>query len=282
MRGSNPLRGALVAGLAITSVLALLPQEVAAATNPARPYGAGQWEQVVWRDYCDIRNRPPSAKELASAVSSITRGNPSTAVLEARRAALAQQSVDGASAAFLGGVVRLYVAYFKHAPDTSIAYWLRRRAQGAISLKYVSSFVVHSSEFINTYGMLDNSDFVRLVYQNVELREPDAAGFTYWTRKLDRGLPQGDMMLQFSESAAFKQKARFASGIHAAYAQMIGRPATAAEYARVLAELNLQTDVSISASKWSQGFRIIYFRLVESAEYRHLTPSRPKGYCIRR
>ena len=53
----------------------------------------------------------------------------------------------------------------------------------------VSDFFARSPEFIARYGALDNAEFVSLVYQNVLGRNPDAAGFAFWTRQLQAGHP---------------------------------------------------------------------------------------------
>ena len=45
---------------------------------------------------------------------------------------------------------------------------------------------------------------MRLVYQNVLGREPDAAGQAHWVGQLQRGLSRGALMLQFSESAEYQ------------------------------------------------------------------------------
>ena len=68
----------------------------------------------------------------------------------------------------------------------------------------VSDFFARSPEFIARYGALDNAEFVSLVYQNVLGRNPDAAGFAFWTRQLQAGQTRGWMMLQFTEAPSFE------------------------------------------------------------------------------
>ncbi len=102
-------------------------------------------------------------------------------------------------------VARLYVAYFDRAPDDSGArYWNRLYARGALTLDEISGAFADSAEFANRYQRVDNRGFVRLVYENVLGRSPDARGWEYWTAVLDQGrLTRGAMMVQFSESTEF-------------------------------------------------------------------------------
>ena len=62
-----------------------------------------------------------------------------------------------------------------------------------------------SPEFIATYGSLNNSDFVTLVYQNVLGRAPDGAGLAYWVAQLNGGfMTRGQVMVGFSESPEYQ------------------------------------------------------------------------------
>lgn len=92
--------------------------------------------------------------------------------------------VSDESDAELGAVVRLYRAYLLRNPDhAGFTYWVNRRVAGR-SLLNISSTFAGSSEFRNRYGSLTNSAFVDLVYRNVMGRPADAAGRSYWIRKL--------------------------------------------------------------------------------------------------
>lgn len=106
-----------------------------------------------------------------------------------------------------GMVRRLYLAYFRREPETSgLSYWVNRLRSGSASLAHVSADFSASSEFRNTYGSLSNTEFVRLVYRNVLGRDPDAGGYSYWTRRMANGLGRGELMTEFSESPEFKRK----------------------------------------------------------------------------
>jgi hypothetical protein len=104
-----------------------------------------------------------------------------------------------------GGVQRLYTAYFLRAPDQAgFAYWLDQRRRG-VHLGTISSAFATSREFSDTYGALDDPAFLRLVYRNVMQREPDAAGFAYWSDLMSRRvLGRAGVMVNFSESREYR------------------------------------------------------------------------------
>jgi hypothetical protein len=105
-------------------------------------------------------------------------------------------------------LVRLYVAYFKRLPDTSgLNYWLNKLNTGT-KLDSVSAQFAASNEFKTKYGSTTNAAFVTLVYQNVLNRNPDAAGLSFWVRKLDGGMSRGTVMTNFSESSEGRRKFR--------------------------------------------------------------------------
>jgi len=103
-------------------------------------------------------------------------------------------------------VARLYTAVFNRLPDPSgLTYWIKKRKAGA-TLNRIAASMTASSEFKNTYGTLNNAQFVELVYQNVLQRAPDSAGRSYWISKLSGGFKRSAMMAQFSESNEFVTK----------------------------------------------------------------------------
>jgi hypothetical protein len=101
-------------------------------------------------------------------------------------------------------IVRLYVAFFDRAPDPGgLAHWSSRYRRGQ-RLASIAEGFVRSDEFQGRYGSLDTGELVRLVYSNVLGRDPDPAGFDYWTSQLGSGaIGRGNLMTQFSESAEF-------------------------------------------------------------------------------
>lgn len=104
----------------------------------------------------------------------------------------------------LGPLTRLYLAYFGRLPDAGgTSYWLGRLRSGT-PLTTVSDGFAASPEFTSTYGSLSNGQFVTQVYQNVLGRAPDSGGYSYWLNRLNTGMTRGQLMVNFSESAEFK------------------------------------------------------------------------------
>ena len=116
-----------------------------------------------------------------------------------------------------GPAFRLYRAYFDRTPDAGgFCYWANQLRNGR-SLLSISEFFLQSQEFKNTYGeyekgapegpKTDEAEFVALVYANVLDRDPEAAGFAFWTRQLQDGrYSPADVLIGFSESKEFQTK----------------------------------------------------------------------------
>jgi len=102
-------------------------------------------------------------------------------------------------------VERLYRAYFGRVPERAgIVFWTGRADDG-MSLDQISQVFAEGPEFIATYGVLNDAQFVRLVYRNVLGRAPDAAGLAHWTNQLQTGQQnRGRAMLGFSDSPEFR------------------------------------------------------------------------------
>ena len=109
-----------------------------------------------------------------------------------------------ASSARYAQIWRLYQAYFLRQPDRpGLEYWIDLSRSG-VGLQAISDNFEMSAEFALTYGSLDNTAFLELIYSNVLCREPDGDGFAYWLGLLDNGsLMRGEMMILFSESAEY-------------------------------------------------------------------------------
>ncbi len=101
-----------------------------------------------------------------------------------------------------GSVRRLYLGYLKRLPDPDgFADWVGELDAGRESLASTSDGFAESTEFLNTYGSLNNTDFVTLLYYNILSRDPDNLGLQYWTNQLNSGASsRGEVMLGFSES----------------------------------------------------------------------------------
>ena len=98
-------------------------------------------------------------------------------------------------------VSRLFLAYFMRIPDTSgLQFWINEKLNGK-TINTISDSFAASTEFINTYGSLDNTAFVNLVYSNLFDRSADTGGFNYWKGQFDNSIDtRGNVMASFSES----------------------------------------------------------------------------------
>jgi len=109
-------------------------------------------------------------------------------------------------------IIRLYQAFFSRQPDQGgFNFWRSKLLNKEANLTKIAGFFAGSKEFIDTYGSLNNDEFIGLVYQNVLGREPDAGGFSFWQNAMSDGLTRGKLMVSFSESAEHTQNTRLST-----------------------------------------------------------------------
>jgi MBG domain/Domain of unknown function (DUF4214)/MBG domain (YGX type)/Abnormal spindle-like microcephaly-assoc'd, ASPM-SPD-2-Hydin/Immunoglobulin domain len=100
----------------------------------------------------------------------------------------------------VGPVSRLYMAAFRRVPDAGgLDNWVGYVRPGN-SLQSAADYFASSPEFQLTYGSLDNTQYVTLLYENVLGREPDPTGLATWTGHLSSGWTRGQVLIGFSES----------------------------------------------------------------------------------
>lgn len=105
-------------------------------------------------------------------------------------------------------VYRLYQATLDRAPDVAgHKAWTIRIATNELEPIEVVTGFVNSQEFKNTYGGLDNTQFVKLLYSNVLDRAADEGGLLRWSGELNDGtMSREQVVLGFSDSPEFKNK----------------------------------------------------------------------------
>ncbi|MBP9738906.1 DUF4214 domain-containing protein [Candidatus Saccharibacteria bacterium] len=105
-------------------------------------------------------------------------------------------------------VIRLYYGVFGRAPDASgLRYWSDKLLTKKLTLTQVAQQFTTSSEFKNKYGALSNEAFVKAMYVQIFGREPDSAGLTYWTNKLNaKTTTRESMVVSFTQSSEMKNK----------------------------------------------------------------------------
>jgi hypothetical protein len=254
-----------------------VPPTPPVATNPERPFALGAWNDVITRTYKEFVGRTPKLDELTFWRFFITQGTPNAATLEARRLEFVANLAEDAEQTD-GPAIRLYTAYFGRTPDTGgVKFWSKKLRSGSTLLN-VSDFFSTSSEFKNTYGDIDEAEFVALIYRNVLNRNPDGTGFSFWTRQLQSGrYSRAEVMIGFSESSEFKTKNIARVGTTIAYLHMLNRVPTQGEYFladNIFGSLPT-TPIGFvpppsNTHPFDMFYGVLYWRILDSVEYRAL------------
>lgn len=99
-----------------------------------------------------------------------------------------------------GQAYRLYVAALNRNPDIAgLGYWIAVLDNGA-ALETVAQAFIGSTEFSNTYGALDNTQFITQLYANVLHRAPEESGLAWHLNNLAAGYSRAYELAFFSES----------------------------------------------------------------------------------
>jgi len=100
-----------------------------------------------------------------------------------------------------GQAYRLYQAAFNRTPDTGGLGYQTNALDTGLTLEQVAANFIASPEFQSTYGNVDDTQFLTLLYRNVLHREPDQGGLQF---HLDEMHVQGETrameLVHFSES----------------------------------------------------------------------------------
>ncbi|UWR16969.1 DUF4214 domain-containing protein [Sulfitobacter sp. M368] len=107
-----------------------------------------------------------------------------------------------------GQAYRLYQASFDRTPDEAgLGFWIGQLDGGALSLNQIAQYFIDSEEFTQTHGdndILTDAQYLDLLYHNVLDRNPDQAGYDFWSMQQDNGLSRAEMLTFFSESDEVK------------------------------------------------------------------------------
>lgn len=183
-------------------------------------------ERFVVQQYRDFMNREPLIVEQFGWTTDIESGRRSRNDL-ATHLLTSAEYIDTSHPN-----IRLYAAYFLRLPDAGgLKYWMDVRRQG-YSIDLVSDQFGLSAEFQNTYGDTTDAEFIRRVYLNVLNREPDAGGYGYWQDLLSRRIiTRGQLMVNFSESAEFRNSLAARVRVVGTYVALLNRIPSAVELA---------------------------------------------------
>lgn len=92
------------------------------------------------------------------------------------------------SAADLTTLTELYIAYFDRAADAlGLSFWATAFQTNGFSFEAIADLFFTQPETVALYSGVSDGDFVTAVYNNVLGRNPDQAGFDFWTGQLAAG-----------------------------------------------------------------------------------------------
>lgn len=139
----------------------------------------------------------------------------------------------------------LYLGFFGRTPDAAgLYFWSSQISLGASPLVVASGFA-QSTEFAQKYDPLSAADKIKLAYENILERSPDAGGLNYWTGELLAGKPIGHIVWNL---------------VHAAFTQQ-GTADALLVQGKVAAAQNLMSPVilDVPISNWSatSGYGVI-------------------------
>jgi V8-like Glu-specific endopeptidase len=100
-----------------------------------------------------------------------------------------------------GEAYRLYQAAFNRAPDLPGLGYQTNALDSGLPLEYVAGNFIASPEFQRTYGNVDDTQFLTLLYQNVLHRAPDPGGLQFHLDEMHvQGQSRAMELVHFSES----------------------------------------------------------------------------------
>lgn len=100
-----------------------------------------------------------------------------------------------------GEAYRLYQAAFNRTPDVGGLGYQMHDLDIGVPLETVAANFIASPEFQATYGNVDDTQFVTLLYENVLHRAPDAGGLQFHLDEMHvQGQSRADVLVHFSES----------------------------------------------------------------------------------
>ncbi len=149
-------------------------------------------------------NRADTTRPTGIAVAGTPApGDPAPAPARTLEEIIAQPAFNVADA----DTLRLYNAFFLREPDVGGAnYWLGFTRSGSDLSVLALQFAV-STEFQNTYGTLNNAQYVEQIYRNVLGRDFDQEGYEYWLGLLNDGsLDRGGVVRWIAANDEFKNE----------------------------------------------------------------------------
>jgi len=142
----------------------------------------------------------PGAGTWTVTDNSLTGGDGTDTLVNVERLQFADQSVALDLTGNAGETYRLYQAAFDRVPDLGGLGFQIHVLDSGETLEQLAAQFIASAEFQSTYGNVDNTAFVTLLYQNVLHRDPDAGGLAFHLSELTDGVSRAHVLAEFSES----------------------------------------------------------------------------------
>ncbi|MGJ7606745.1 DUF4214 domain-containing protein [Variovorax sp. LT1R20] len=209
--GVEAWAGALKGGTALNSVAS----GFVGSAEFQSVYGALNNSQFVTLLYRNVLGRTPDSGGLAAWVQALNSGTSRADVVVGFSESSEFKSTTSTDVdAFMtskfsgehqGAIYRLYKATLGREPDGGgMVSWTNAMDTATQTIQSVAQGFVGSAEFRNTYGTLNNSQFVSLLYRNVLGRDPDQGGLAAWVNALNNGASRASVVVGFSDSAEFR------------------------------------------------------------------------------
>jgi Ca2+-binding RTX toxin-like protein len=170
-------------------------------------YGSLNNTAFVTLLYNNVLHRAPDPTGLNNWLGALAGGASREAIVNAFSESQ-EFRISSDTSAHGAQVYRLFGATLGREPDPTGFLNYANVLDNNDTLDSVASAFVNSTEFRNTYGALNNTQFVTLLYNNVLHRAPDATGLNGWVSQLDGGASRTSVVLGFSESNEYKAATR--------------------------------------------------------------------------
>ena len=185
-----------------------ISQEFANSKEFVASYGNLSNAGFIEAVYLNTLNRYPDADGAGFWLSKLSQGMQRGTVMTAFSESPENVRRTGTSfpmSATQASVWRLYGAVLGRPADSvGLDYWTGQIEVNG--LEAVARELSASPEFTNRYGSLNNTDFVKRLYQNVMGRDADAAGLSFWVERMNAGASRAEVILGFSNSVEFVVK----------------------------------------------------------------------------
>lgn len=162
--------------------------------------------------------------------------------------------------ASVGTLTRIYEGALGRTPDVcGLDYWMARAAEGQ-DPAIAAEVILRSEEFIQQYGVLDDTALMGTLYQNMFGRSPTAEEQNAWSTALATGTMPGQVLVDLANSIEYRSLSAKTVMLDLFYVGLLNRAPDADGYAywqeRIAGENTPLTylDVFFSSSEYHDRF----------------------------